>query len=70
MRFAGRVLLVLAVFLGVGYAAMRLVLAHSAGSLAPVSEVRLAAEMAGLFSGGAAACLVGIVLLWGRKPRA
>jgi hypothetical protein len=65
MRLALRVLLLLAVFLGVGWPAVRGVL-HHASVTTPVAEVRLSAAMAGLFAGGAAAVLVGIAMLWRR----
>jgi hypothetical protein len=69
MRYAWRSLLVLAVFLGVGYAVMHLVIAHSVQRSTPLPELRLAGAMAGLFAGGAAACVVGIALVWRRPPQ-
>jgi len=66
MRLALRVLLLLAVFLGVGGLAVRGVVRHAAAST-PVAEVRLSAAMAGLFAGGAAAVVVGIALAWRRQ---
>ena len=66
MRYAWRTLLIVAVFLGVGYGVMHLVISHAVQMAAPESEIRLAGGMAGLFSGGAAACLVAIATLWGR----
>ena len=68
MRYAWKTLLVVAVFLGVGYAVMRLVITHAVQMGTPDSELRLAAAMAGLFAGGAAACIVGIALVWTRGP--
>lgn len=63
MKLALRALLLLAVFLGIGLLTYRAVLAYSAqraGAYLP--ETRLAAMMAGLFAGGAAAVLTGIAL--------
>ena len=70
MRYAWRSLLIVAVFLGVGYAVMHIVLSFSLDTGTPASELRLAAGMAGLFAGGAAACLVAIATLWTRRPEA
>ena len=72
MRYAWRAVLVLGVFLGVGFTVMHLVMhlviAHSVDVGTPATEIRLAGAMAGLFAGGAAACLAGIATMWGR-PR-
>ena len=67
MRYAWRTLLVLAAFFGVGYFVMHLVVTHSVQMGAPDSEIRLAGLMAGLFSGGAAACIVGIAVVLSRR---
>jgi len=64
MKMALRVLIVLAVFVGVGWFAFHAVLAHTAvrtSGYAP--EARLGAYAAGLFAGGAAAVLTLITLL-------
>jgi hypothetical protein len=66
MRLALRVALLLAVFFGVGGLAVRGVIRHASAST-PVAEVRLSAAMAGLFAGGAAAVVVGIILVWRRQ---
>lgn len=73
MRVAMRVLVLLAVFAGAGWVAARGVMrhgaSHAARGVAPEPEVRLAAEMAGLFAGGAAALVMGIAMVWMRdKP--
>lgn len=73
MRVALRVLVLLLVFAGVGWMAaggvMRHAARHAARGGAPEPEVRLAAEMAGLFAGGAAALVMGIAMVWMRnKP--
>ncbi len=69
MRYAWRTLLILAVFLGVGYAVMHVVITHTVQMATPDPEIRLAAGMAGLFCGGAAACIVAIATVWGRRPQ-
>ena len=67
MRLALRVLLLLAVFAAVAWLAAHLATAHAVAGT-PAAQVQLAAAMAGLFAGGAAAVLAGIALLWiGRK---
>ena len=67
MRLALRVLLLLAVFAAVAWLAAHLATAHAVAGT-PAAQVQLAAAMAGLFAGGAAAVLVGIALLGiGRK---
>jgi len=67
MRLVLRVLLLLAVFAAVAWLAAHLATAHAVAGT-PAAQVQLAAAMAGLFAGGAAAVLVGIALLWiGRK---
>jgi len=67
MRVAGRVVLLIAVFAGVGWLTARGVMAHVASGGAMQPEVRLAGAMAGLFAGGAAAVLVGIAMVWRRQ---
>ena len=67
MRWLWRVVLVVGVFAGVGYGAMRLLIAHAVARGAPEYSVRLGAAMGGLFVGGVAAVLVGIALLVGGK---
>jgi hypothetical protein len=63
MRIAWRVGIVAAVFVVVGWGTARAVMHHAAAGT-PVAQVRLSAEMAGLFAGGAAAVLAGIGLAW------
>jgi hypothetical protein len=67
MRGALYALLLLSVFAVVGLLTAHLVMARAAGAERP--EVRLAAETAGLFAGGAAATVVLIALAWGRRRR-
>ena len=66
MRVAVRVLVLVAVFAGVGWLTARAVMDHAASKGAMQPEVRLAGEMAGLFAGGAATLVVGIALVWSR----
>jgi len=67
MRVAWRVAVVLAVFVGVGFAASHVVMVHEVAKPgAPPAEVRLVSWMAGLFAGGLAAVLVGIAVLMKR----
>ena len=67
MRVALRVLILVAVFAGVGWMTARAVMSHVASAGAMQPEVRLAGAMAGLFAGGAAAVLVGIAMVWRRQ---
>jgi hypothetical protein len=62
-----RVLAVVAVFLGVGYATMHLLIARAVARGAPEYSVRLGGAMGGLFVGGGAAVLVGLALLLGSR---
>ena len=70
MRGAVRTVVLLAVFVGVGWVSAHEVMRHAVshapnvGAMDP--EVRLAAEMAGLFAGGAATLIVGIAMVWTR----
>lgn len=57
-------------FFGVGYLVMHFVIGQSVQMSASDPERRLAGMMAGLFAGGAAACLVGIITLAGKRPEA
>lgn len=64
MRVVGRVVVVLVVFVVVGFAASHIVMQHELARVgAPLAEVRLVSWMAWLFGGGLAAVLVGIALL-------
>lgn len=67
MRVAVRVLVLVAVFAGVGWMTARAVMNHveSQGAMQP--EVRLAGAMAGLFAGGAVTLVVGIAMVWTRR---
>jgi hypothetical protein len=65
MRVAWRVLLVVTVFVGVGWGTARAVRRHAAVGT-PAAQVRLSSAMAGLFAGGAAGVVVGIALVWRR----
>ena len=66
MQIALRTMVLLVVFVGVGWLAARGVMGHvtSRGAMQP--EVRLAGAMAGLFAGGAATLIVGIAMVWSR----
>ena len=70
MRHAWRTVAVLAAFVVVGYVVMHLGITHAVQMGTPDPELRLAGGMAGLFAGGAAACLVGIATLVGKRPQA
>ena len=64
MGVAWRVLVVLAVFVCVALTVSHAVMAHElARAGTPFAEVRLASWMAGLFAGGAAAVVAGIIVL-------
>ena len=68
MGAAWRAAVVLAVFVGVGWATSHAVHTHELARGVTGAEVRLSAWMAGLFAGGAAASLVALaVLLRGRR---
>ncbi len=67
LPLAAFTLVVVAVFVGVGYGVNVLVVRHAALAGTPVAEVRLAAWMAGLFAGGAAAVVVLIAMLMVRR---
>lgn len=70
MGVVWRAAVVLAVFAGIGWLTSHAVLMHElAREGAPAAEVRLSAWMAGLFGGGLAAVLAGIVLVVGRRRR-
>ena len=63
MRLAIRVLIVLAVFVGVGVLTAHLVLTHHANAGAYEPQVKLGADTAGLFAGGLAALVALIVVV-------
>ena len=67
MRVALRVLILVAVFAGVGWMTARAVMNHVASAGAMQPEVRLAGAMAGLFAGGAVTLIVGIAMVWTRR---
>jgi len=57
----------LGAFAAVGWCAYREVMAHAVIRYGgPMPEMRLAAEMAGLFAGGIAVAAVGIAMVWGK----
>ena len=66
MRVAMRTVMLLAVFVGVGWLTARGVMDHIASRGAMQPEVRLAGAMAGLFAGGAAVMIAGIAMVWAR----
>ncbi|MGA8937623.1 MAG: hypothetical protein WB439_00510 [Acidobacteriaceae bacterium] len=66
MRVAVRTLVLLGVFVGVGWLTARAVMDHVAKRGAMQPEVRLSGAMAGLFAGGAATMVVGIAMVWTR----
>ena len=67
MRVAIRALVLVAVFVGVGWVTARAVMNHVASAGAMQPEVRLAGAMAGLFAGGAVTLIVGIAMVWTRR---
>ena len=67
LRLVGRILLLLAVFLGVGFWAAHALIAHAVAAGTPEYRVRLAGAMGGLFAGGAAAVLVFLALVFGGR---
>lgn len=67
MRIAMRTLVLLSVFVGVGWLTARAVMDRVASKGAMQPEVRLSGAMGGLFAGGAATLLVGIAMVWSRK---
>ena len=67
MRVALRVLMLTAVFAGVGWMTARAVMHHAANAGAMQPEVRLSGAMAGLFAGGAVTLIVGIAMVWSRR---
>jgi hypothetical protein len=67
MRVAWRAALVLAVFVGVGVLASHEVMAHARAAVGAEAEVRLSAWTAGLFAGGVAAVVAGLVAFWPRR---
>jgi hypothetical protein len=69
MRIALRALVLVAVFVGVGWLTARGVMDHVASRGAMQPEMRLAGAMAGLFAGGAATLIAGIAMVsFRRKP--
>ena len=62
MRMVLRTLVLVAVFVGVGWVTARAVMNHVASAGAMQPEVRLSGAMAGLFAGGAVTLIVGIAL--------
>jgi hypothetical protein len=66
MRVVVRAVVLLAVFVGVWWVVAREVTTHAVAGGAPVAEVRLSGEMAGLFAGGLAVVAVGIAMVWRR----
>jgi len=67
MRVALRALVLVAVFVGVGWMTARAVMNHVERKGAMQPEVRLSGAMAGLFAGGAVTLIVGIAMAWSRK---
>ncbi|MDE1163087.1 MAG: hypothetical protein PW792_14275 [Acidobacteriaceae bacterium] len=59
-----RILLVLVAFFGVGWWTLSWTTHRAQARKAPPAQVQLAALMAGLFGGGAAAMVVGLATLW------
>ena len=68
MGVAWRVLVVLTVFVCVALTVSHAVMAHEMVRVGtPFAEVRLASWMAGLFAGGAAAVVAGLIVLIKRR---
>ena len=70
MRHAGfllRICLLGVIFVGMGIWSAQAILRHAERGGKPEYEVRLPSYMAGLFVGGSAATLVGVLMLLGAK---
>jgi hypothetical protein len=63
MLSALRTIFLIAVFAGVGIFTARWITAYAVNGSTPEAQIRLAAAMAGLFAGGAACMLVGILMV-------
>ena len=61
-----RAIVLAAVFVIVGLTAAHMVIGHAGRAGPPRAEVRLTAAMAGLFAGGVAAVVTGVVIAVGR----
>ena len=68
LRLLGRIVLLLALFLGVGCWTAHALIAHAVAAGTPEYKVRLAGAMGGLFAGGGATMIAGLALLL-EKPR-
>ena len=68
VRLVGRILLLLMIFLGVGFGAAHALIAHAVAAGTPEYKVRLAGATGGLFAGGSATVLVAVALFFGRRP--
>ena len=68
LRLFGRIVLLLAIFLGVGCWTAHALIAHAVARGTPEYNVRLAGATGGLFAGGGATMIAGLALLLG-KPR-
>ena len=69
VRLIGRIVLILAVFLGVELWTGQALIAHAVAGGTPEYKVRLAGAMGGLFAGGGAAALTGLALVLARSGR-
>lgn len=69
VRLIGRILLILAIFLGVGLWTGQVLIAHAVAQGTPEYKVRLAGAMGGLFAGGTAAAVAGLALLLAQPKR-
>ena len=70
LGFLFRVLLLIAIFVGVGFWSAHAVIARSVARGMPEYDVRLAGYMAGLFIGGSVVTVVGVgMLVAGRSKR-
>jgi uncharacterized membrane protein len=70
MKTALRMIVLVGVFVGAALLAYAAVMSHATMRYGTYgAEVRLAAEMAGLFAGGIAVAVVGVVMVWRRGRR-
>lgn len=68
-RIAWRVVVLVAIFLGVGFFTSHLLITRAVERGAREYDVRLAGLMGGLFAGGAATVAVGVAMVLELRPR-
>ena len=68
-RLAGRVILLIVIFFGVGFGTSHAIIQHEVANGAKLYNVRLAGLMSGLFAGGLVTVLVGLAMLLSGKGK-